>query len=296
MFLDVNVDGIPAPEGREAHTVDFTSVSEGFFSTVGITLLEGRDFLPGDREDGPPVVVINRAMAERFWPRGTPVGQTVRVEIPGWDDVTVVGVVETAKIHSLGEEPTPFLYFPFAQSYNALVSVLAVSQDPDFTVKTLARRVREAYPDLILNGATTLEEHVGVMLIFSRLTALLSSVFAAMALGLSIIGLYGVVSYSVARRAREMGIRLSLGARAGSIVALQLRDGMRMVLVGAGIGLIAAVLVAQTLAGFLVGVAPSDGVTFVGAAGIVLGVALLAAYFPARRASRVNPVEVLKRE
>ena len=296
MFLEVNVDGLPAPEGREAHTVDFTSVSEGFFETAGIALLEGRDFLPEDREDGPPVVVINQAMAERFWPRGNALGQTIRVEIPGWDDVTVVGVVSTAKIHSLVEDPTPFLYFPYAQSYNAQVSVLAVSRGPPSTAGALFRMARETYPDLILNGATTLEEHVGVMLIFSRLTALLASVFAAMALGLSSIGLYGVVSHAVARRSREMGIRLSLGARAGSVVALQLRDSMRLVLFGAGIGLVAAVLVAQALAGFLVGVAHWDATTFAGAAGVVSAVALLAAFFPARRASRVNPVEVLKRD
>jgi predicted permease len=296
MFLDVNVEGMPPPDGRSAHTVDFTSVTPGFFATAGIRLLEGRDFDSSDRGDGVPVAIISRAMADRFWPQGNALGQTINIEIPGWSDPTVVGIVSTAKIHTLGEAPTPFLYLPYTQEYNALVSVLAVSRDPGVTGRDLYRLVRERHPSLIVNGSRTLDEHVGVMLIFSRLTALLSSVFAGMALGLAVIGLYGVVSHAVARRTREMGIRLSLGANTWGVVALQVKDGMRLVFLGGVVGLVAAFLAARGLAGFLVGVDAFDPGTYAGAGVVLSVVALLAAFLPARRASRINPVTALKRE
>jgi predicted permease len=294
MFLDVNVEGVPAPEGRSAHIVDFTSVSPGFFATAGMTLLEGRDFLPEDRADALPVCVINQAMANRFWPGENPLGRIIQVEIPGWDDVSVVGVVSTAKIRSLGEDPTPFMYLPYGQAYNATISVMALTSDPQGTAGELYRWLREAHPDLIVSGSRSLADHIGVMLIFNRLTALLSGLFAAMALGLALIGLYGVVSYSVARRGKEMGIRLSLGATPGSVVALQLKEGLRLVFFGGGVGLVAALGVSRALSGLLVGIESFDPLTFGGAMVALTLVASLAAFVPALRASRVNPVRALK--
>jgi len=295
MFLDVNVEGVSPPEGRSAHIVDFTSVDEGFFRAAGIPLLEGRTFNNEDRADGLPVAVINEAMAREFWPGDRALGRTIQVEVPEWPDVIVVGVVGTAKIHSLGEAPTPFIYLPYAQEYNAWVSFMAVSLgDPGATARELHRLIREGHPDLIVTASTTLEEHIGIMLILRRLSALLSGVFAVIALGLAVLGLYGVVNYAVARRAREMGIRLSLGADPASIVALQLKKGMRLVVVGGVVGLMAAALAARGMAGFLFGVSSFDPLTFGGVALILGSVALLAAYIPARRASRVSPMEVLR--
>lgn len=297
MFLDVNVEGLSPPEGRSAHIVDFTSVDEGFFAAAGISVLEGRTFNGDDRGDGLPVAVINQAMAQRFWPGDRALGRTIQVEVPGWPDVTVVGVVGTAKIHSLGEAPTPFIYLPYAQEYNAWVSFLAVSRgDPEAAARELYRLAREGHPDVIVTASTTLEEHIGIMLILRRVSALLSGVFAVIALGLAALGLYGVVSYAVARRGREMGIRISLGADPASVVVLQLRRGMRLVVVGGVVGLIAAALAARGMAGFLFGVSSTDPLTF-GVVALVLGsVALVAAYIPARRASRVSPMEVLRRD
>ena len=140
----------------------------------------------------------------------------------------MVGVVATAKIHSLGEEPTPFIYLPYAQEYNAWVSFLAVAGGTLGVSRQFYRMAREGHPDLIVTASTTLEEYIGIVLILRRLSALLSGVFAVIALGLAVLGLYGVVSYAVARRAREMGIRISLGAEPASVVALQLKGGMRL--------------------------------------------------------------------
>jgi predicted permease len=297
MILDVNAGGVQPPAGRSAYTVDFTSVDEGFFEVAGIDLLEGRTFDAGDRADGMPVAIVNEAMARRFWPGRSPLGQTIQVEVPGWPDVTVVGVVRTAKIHSLSEDPTPFLYLPYGQEFNAWVTVLAKTRgDATATAQSTFRLLREDYPKLVVTGTKTLEEHVGVMFILRRLSVTLSGVFAVVALALAVMGLYGVVSYAVARRAREMGIRLSLGAAPKSVIALQLKDGMQLVGAGAGLGILAASAVAQGLSGFLYGVSVFDAVTFGSVIAVLALVALVATYVPARRAGRVSPVEVLNRE
>lgn len=297
MMLEVNVEGVSAPEGRSAHQVDFTSVDGGFFAAAGISLLEGRTFDDSDRPESPPVAIVNEAMAEHFWPNQSAVGRTIRVEIPGWADPTVVGVVSTAKIRSLAEPPTPFIYLPYGQEYNAWVSVLAVTPgDPRALAADLYALLRRRYPDAIVTNTTTLEEHVGIMLILRRLSAVASVFFALVALGLAVMGLYGVVSYAVARGSREMAIRLSLGAEPASVVALQLRRGMVLVGVGGALGLLGAWMVARGMSGLLFGVSPRDPVTFVGVAVLLTGVALMAAYIPARRASRVNPVVSLKAE
>ena len=166
--------------------------------------------------------------------------------------------------------------------------------DPEGVSRQLYRQVREQHPDLIVTSSSTLEEHIGVMLILRRLSALLSGVFAVMALGLSVLGLYGVVSYGVARRGREMAIRISLGAEPASVVALQLRGGMRLAAWGGVLGLLGAWLGGKAMASFLFGVSPADPLTF-GAVTLILGaVALVAAYIPARRASRADPVETLR--
>jgi predicted permease len=297
MMLEVNADGVPPPEGRSAHQVEFTSVDQGFFDAAGIPLLDGRTFTGDDRADGIPVVVVNEALARHFWPGESALGRTVRVEAPGWPDVTVVGVVGTAKIRTLGEAPTPFIYYPYSQEYNAWVSVLAVSRgDPEVTSREMYRLLRERHPDLIVTASTTVEDHIGIMLILRRLSALLSAAFAVVALGLAVMGLYGVVNHAVARRAKEMGIRISLGAAPGSVVALQLGRGMRLVVMGGLLGMAGAAALARTLETFLLGVSALDPVTFLVAPGLMGVVGLAAAYLPARSASRVNPVEVLKRD
>jgi hypothetical protein len=297
MFLDVNVDGIAPPEGRSAHIVDFTSVDEHFFEAAGIPLLAGRTFTSADDSMAAPVAVINQAMARRFWPDESPLGRIIRVEVPGFPPVEVVGVVGTAKIRSLGEAPTPFLYLPYAQQYNAWVSFVAVSRgDPQAASQDLFRMVREGYPEVIVTATMTLDEHIGIVLFFRQLSAALMGVVAVLALGLAVLGLYGVVSYAVARRAREMGIRRSLGAAPSSVVTLQLRQGLRLVVMGGAVGLFAAFLAAQGLSGFFFGISAADPITY-GAVVFVLGsTSIVAAYLPARRASRVSPVDVLKRD
>jgi predicted permease len=297
MIIDVRVEGVPPPPGRSAHSVDFTSVDSGFFAAAGIPLLEGRDFREEDRADGTPVAIINEAMAQRFWPGESSLGRTIHLDAPGFDDPVVIGVARTAKIRSLEEHPRPFIYLPYAQEFNSWVTVLATTRgDPTATARELHRLLRTSHPDVIVTKSTTLAEHIGIMHVARRLSAALSSVLAGLALFLAAVGLWGVVSFAVALRTREMGIRMALGSEPRGVVALMVRGGMRLVLLGGGVGLAGALLISRGLSRFLFGVSALDPLTF--SAGIlVLSVTgALAAYVPARRASHADPVRALRAE
>jgi predicted permease len=295
MFLDVSVEGVPPPPGRDFHLVDFTSVDEGFFDASGIDLVEGRNFDTGDRDDGEPVAIINQVMADRFWPGESAVGKVIQVS--GFDSRTVVGVASSTKVRTLSEAPRPFMYLPYEQWYSAWVTILAKTEaDAGATAQRLFRMVREADPDAIITDTKTMEEHIGVQFIPRRLSVALSGVFSAVALFLALIGLFGVVSFSIARRQREMGIRMALGAGGSGVVWLMVREGMKVVVIGGALGILASAGLAQLLQTFLYGVPPLDPVTFLTVPGLLAGVGVAAAYFPARKASRVNPVEVLKRD
>jgi predicted permease len=299
MFLDVNVDGVAPPPDRGAHYVDFTSVDPGFFAAAGIPILEGRNFDSRDDADGEPVAIISQAMADRFWPGESALGRTFRVEVPGWaHDRRVVGVSRTTKVKTLGEPPRPFIYLPYGQEYNAWMTILARTDGPPGTAEGVARDLlqlfREVHPEGILFDSGTLEEHIGVMLIARRVSAMLASVFAGVALLLAVIGLYGVVSFAVARRTAEVGIRVSLGAHSGSVVRLMVAGGMRLAAAGAAVGLVLAAVLARLTSGFLFGVEPLDPGTFLGVTAVLVGVALVAAVIPAMRAARVDPLEALR--
>jgi len=297
MILDVTVDGVPPPTGRSAHSVDFTSVDSSFFAAAGIPLLEGRNFGVQDRGDAIPVAIINEAMAQKFWPGESPLGRTIHLQTAGFDDRIVIGVARTAKIRSLEEQPRPFIYFPFAQEFNYWVTVLAPTRaDPTTTARELHRLLRTNYPDIIVTKSTSLAEHIGIMHVARRLSAMLSTALAGLALFLAAVGLWGVVSFAVALRTREMGIRIALGSAPGGVVALMVRGGMRLVLVGGGVGLAGALLISRGLSRFLFGVSALDPVTFSAGILVLLATGMLAAYVPARRASHADPVRALRAE
>ncbi len=293
--VDINVDGFPTPPGRQGYLIDRTEVDAGFFDAAGIPILRGRDFDDSDVSGGEPVVIINQVLAQRFWPDGNPVGETIR-EGDG-NELRIVGVAGNAKIRSLGEEPTPFIYYPYSQDYASFVTVLArTSGSAEQTTAQLLDLLRTMDPETPIIESKTMKEHLSVMLIPARLSAFLSTLFGALAVGLAVIGLYGVVSYAVAQRRREMGIRMSLGATRRSVVGLAVGGGMKLVALGGIIGLSLAFLATRVLRGFLFGIAPLDPVVFLAVPTVLGVVALLAAYLPARRASRVDPVRALKAE
>jgi predicted permease len=288
------IDGVENPPDRDGHSADWAIVDAGFFDVVGLRIVQGRNFQETDVEDGPEVIIINEAFAERFWSGQDPIGKRLRRSGNDWQ---VVGVATTAKIRALNEAPRPFVYRPYSQAFNAFITVLASTQvDDEGTAREMLAVARELDPELWLWEVKTMRRHLDILLVPARLSALLLSVFAALALTIASIGLYGMVSYAVAQRTREVGIRMSLGANDGSVIRLLLGSGMKLVAVGGAIGMALAFVVARSLQSLLIGIDSFDAATFVVVPIVLGGVAAIAAYIPARRASGVNPITALKAE
>jgi len=289
------IDGMPPPEGQDFHSVDYARIDEGYPDAAGLRLVQGRGFTRSDGPDSEPVVIVNEAFAKRFFPDGDPLGRSIRQY--GEGDVTIVGVMETARIRQLGEAPRPFVYGNLRQSRPTFVTVVAsTSGDPERTALAMFGEARSLDPEIMVYSTKTMERHLAVMLLPRRLGAVVVSVFAVLALVLASIGLYGIVSYAVSRRVREVGIRLSLGADAGGVTWMLTRSGIRLVAIGGVIGLLASTLVTRLLGRLLFGVAPLDPVTFLGVPALFAVVATVASWVPAHRATRVDPVRALRSE
>ncbi len=295
--MDFNVDGHVPPADHGAFIADRAEVDGQFFDAAGIRLLRGRTFAESDLPDTQQVAMISEAMALRFWPDGDAVGRLIRTPNPATDDLLVIGVVSDAKVRTLGEAPRNMVYRPFSQRFARQVTVVArTSVDPQQTALALLTAGREIDPDLWVWETKTMDRHLATMYLAAQLSAFVLSAFAVLALLLSSIGLYGVVSYAMARRTREVGIRMALGASPGRVVKLLAFEGLKLVFVGGGLGLVAAFAVSRLLSGLLFGVGTLDIATFV-AVPLVLGFsACVAAYLPARRASQVDPVLAMRAE
>lgn len=290
----VRVDGVAPPPESDAWEVSFAWVDGGFFPAAGIDRVEGRLLDDSDREGARRALVVNRAFAETFFADGSAVGRTVRV---GDDEHTVVGVVETVKARSLAEAPRPFIYGSRLQSdvvFAWVVAAVRPGVDPRTLALRLSRAGRELDPGLRVYTQTTMERHLAVVQLPGRLTALAGSAFALLALILAAVGLYGVVSYAVASRSREVGIRMSLGAEGREVVAMLMGGGLKLVAVGAAVGGLLSVAFAHLLSRFLFGVAALDPLAFGATGAVLVAVAVLAAWIPARRATRVDPVRALR--
>jgi predicted permease len=295
-YQSFRIQEVDPQPGQEGPRLTYTEVSPGYFAAMSIPILAGREFSAEDRAGGPGAVVVSRAFADRFWPGQDPLGREVfrgTNEKP-W---TVVGIAGDVKLHSMGEAPQPFLYFPMDQSPPHNLQLLIRGALPQAELAAILRRViREVNPSLLVMEVKTMDQHLELPLFGPRAAGALLGTFGFLALLLSSMGLYGVVSFSVARRVREMGIRLSLGADAGQVVRMVVGRVLGVVALGGVAGLAAAVVLARLVRFFLVGISPADPLTLV-AIPLVLGsVALMAALIPARRASRVNPVEALRAE
>jgi predicted permease len=276
--------------------VDKAYVDSGFFDAAGIPILRGRNFNDTDRTDSPQVAIVNETLARRFWPGEDAIGRTIRLE--SGPDLMVVGVARDAKVRDLSESPQPFIYRPYyGQSYSTFMEIIArTSVNAERTALDMVATARELDPELFLFDPRTLERHLGFVLLPFRLSAWILSAFAALAVALASVGLYGIVSYSVSQRTREVGIRMSLGASVRAVTLMLMGSGMRLVVVGSVVGLVLSYLLSQALSGLLFGIDALDMFTFAAAPLILLAVAALAAYVAAHRASRINPVNALRAE
>jgi predicted permease len=294
--IDINVDGVEPPEGREAHVVDRATVSPGYFDAVGIRLLRGRNFQTSDLPDAQPVAIVNEALVDKFFPGQDALGRMLRQSGEG-QNLLIVGITSTAKIRSIGESPRPFVYRPYSQAYTPFITMVAqTSGDSEALARNLILAAKDVDPDVWLWEAKTMSRYLGIVLLPSRLSAVLLSAFAVLALALASIGLYGIVSYSVAQRSREVGIRMSLGADGSKVVGMLMGGGLKLVAVGGALGVLAALALAPALGSLLFGVRPMDVVSFTVMPLVLALVAITAAYIPARRASRIDPVRALRTE
>jgi predicted permease len=273
-------------------------VGPDYFATVGTPLVAGRDFAVGDSSGAPRVAIVSETAAGSFWPGADALGKVVRLNAPDSPAVRIVGIAHDVKIRQLTERPQPYLYLPLAQNPAPDVSVLVrTAGDPRHVEAALRNLVAGLDPDVPLAGVRTLEELVaGRALLLPRLSAQFAGVFAALAVLLAVIGLYGVMSYSVNQRAREIGIRMALGARGTTVVAMVLRGGMRLAAAGLALGVVLALAATRLLAGVLYGVKPADPTTYAAVALLLAAVAAAACLFPARRAAGVDPLIALRSE
>ena len=297
--------------GREnLPRIDFTVTDEHFLSTYGIPLLSGRDFQAADTAERPPVALISEAAVRRFFPRENPVGRVVHLGAPGdvptagsarlSADVTIVGVFGDIRNEGLKDEPAPQILGLYRQlpTVNVGFKDLGVrtAGDPLPVVPAIADRLRRLDPDIPLSEVATAREIVVHQTSNTRFTTALLGLFALLGTSLALIGVYGVVSYSAAQRTREIGVRVALGARGPQILWLILRPGIVLGTIGAALGIAGAAAARRVLSSMLFGVSSLDLSTYAGAAGLVLLAVAFACAIPARRATRVDPMVVLRHE
>ncbi|WP_224367415.1 ABC transporter permease [Hyalangium versicolor] len=290
-----SIEGRPNMDAGAVQDAEAFAVSPGYFQAMDIPLRSGRLIEPRDGASSPLVALISETLARRYWPGRDPLGARISVDGTHW--FTLVGVVGDVRAAALQQEPYPQLYLPVSQQPRRTM-YLAVSSagEPMDLVSALRREVAELDPQLPVADVLTLEQRLGDAIAKPRLNVVLLGGFAAVALVLAGIGIYGVISQMVAQRTREIGIRMALGARPEDVRHLMIRQGVMPAVVGIGLGLVAAWASSRLLSSLLYGVSATDPVSFLVVPLFLLGVALFAAWLPARRATRVDPTEALRQE
>jgi putative ABC transport system permease protein len=294
----VSVEGRPDPGPDKRPDVVTRVVSQDYFDAMGIRLLRGRKFDERtDRADSRPVAVVSETMARRLWPGEDPIGKRVQPGEPdpnGW--IEVVGVAGDVRQFDLAAEPRLQMYLPYAQFEWFVPRQLVVKTDgePAGLAAAVRKTVWELDRDQPVSDVRTMEEVLSGSVARQRFSTLLLGVFAALALLLAAVGIYGVMSYAVAQRTREIGIRIALGAQAGSVLRLMVGQGLKLAAAGVALGLVGALLLTRLMSSLLFGVSATDPATLVCISVVLVGVALLASYIPARRAAKVDPLVALR--
>jgi predicted permease len=293
----VVAEGQPVPADRQGIAAEYSVVAPGLFRALGVPLLRGRDIDEHDVAGAPDVAIINRTLADLLWPGQDPIGRRLRIGLADAPLREVVGVVGDIRYRTLGEGARPFIWRPVAQSYRSQMSILVrAAADPAGLLEPVRREIRALDAGLPVYGLKTMSVHMGHALWWTRMGAALAATFGGLALLLAAIGLYGVVSYSVAQRTKEIGIRMALGARRADVLRLVVGQGMLLVLAGTAAGLLAALAAGRVVSSLLYGVGAFEPLTLLAITVILCGAALLATWLPARRAARVDPMVALRYE
>ena len=291
------IEGLPREPDNQLPQTNYSSVSPDYFRAMGIPLLTGRAFSSRDVSNSPRVAIISESFATRFFPNESPIGKRINVTTGPEAFREIVGVVGDVKQKGLNRETLPHTYEPFAQAPSQFMTmVVRTAVDPNSVVPAIRGKVFGIDNELPLQSVRTLDRVIANSISKQRFTSAVLSVFAAVALLLAIAGLYGVVSYAVSQRTRELGIRIALGARGPDVLRLVLRQGMAFVLLGEVLGLLGAYGLTRLLSGLLFGITPTDTLTFGFVTVLLSSVAFLACYLPARSAGRVDPLVALRCE
>jgi putative ABC transport system permease protein len=296
------IEDQPVAPGQPRPDEQVRFVSAGYFTTMGIPFLKGRDITAGDLPDKPQVVIANEVLVRKFWPNKEPLGKRISfsTQNPKWYEI--VGVVGNVKHRGLDLEETPEFYIPFLQPLFAdanvqpMYVVMRTSSEPLSSASVVRNEVAAIDRDQPVSSLMTMEQRISDSVAPRRFNMFLMGLFAALALILAAIGIYGIMAFAVGQRTHEIGIRIALGAGRGDVLRLVLRTGLGLILIGIAIGLAVAFAATRVMSTLLFGVSPNDPVTFLGEALLLAFVGLLACYIPARRATKVDPLVALRYE
>jgi predicted permease len=293
--VSFSIEGRPAPRPNEESSADNRVVTERYFRTMGIRLLRGREFDERDREGATPVVIINETMARRYWPNEDPVG--ARINLGQGNKPEIIGVVNDVKSFGLEEQTHPDIYRPFAQAQFSLIAfAVRTSGDPLGLVAAVKNAIYAVDKDQPVFKVITMEKLSAESITLRRVSMLLIGGLSALALILAAIGVYGVMSYTISQQRREIGLRMALGAQANDVLKLVISQGMKPALVGMIIGLLASFALTRLIKNLLFGVSATDPATFVLISILLGGVALMACWIPAQRATKIDPMIALRCE
>jgi predicted permease len=301
LAINYNRNSVFFPERHQAAheglPIAATWVDPDYFPTLGVPVLRGRNFIRADSKDAPKVAIVNEAFTRKYWPGSDPIGRHFRVRTPDGTEYEVVGVVADYKVETVGEKPTPYIHYSFAQQPTTGVVLLARSAgDGDALVGAIRREVLAMEPHAVFLDSQTMQAQVDTTLLPARLAAQTIGLVSLVATLLAATGLYGVIAYTVSRRTREIGIRMALGADQRGVLGMIMRQGLSVAGIGLLVGAVLAYVAARAFASGLYGVGAADPIAWAGAVGVLAGAAALANYIPARRASRIAPSLALRME
>ena len=297
VLLTVFPEGQAQDSSFKGSLIAFNDITPGYFDALRIPLSKGRAFNEFDGDLGKIVVIVNQAVGRQLWPGEDALAKRFTIVQHPETLYEVVGVVADSVVNNPGEDPTPMIYRPMQQEYAPAAALIVRTRgEPGKQIGAVRDQVQALDKNMPLRNTGTIEEQIGQGLWASRMGAALLSIFGGLALLLAMVGIYGVMSYSVTQRRQEIGLRMALGAQAGDVLRMVLRQGMVLALTGAGVGVVAALLAGQLIANLLYRISPRDPLTVIGVTAILAAVALIACYIPARSATRVDPLVALRTE
>ena len=289
----IEVDGYQPPP-NEQPTAEYNEVTEGYFTTLGIPIVSGREFMRTDDENAPPLAIINETMAAKYWPGKDPVGQRLKAK-DRW--LQIVGIAKNSNYHSKTETPIPFFYVPLRQNFRVQNSlVIRTRETPGAMMTALAREVHALDPNLAPLITERLQDQIDLISYSQRLAVSLVALFGGMALFLAAIGLYAVVSYTVSQGTRELGLRMALGAGTKDLMRLVMSRGLFLTASGVAIGVLAAFMLTRLMSNMLYKISPHDPLAFGSAIAVITIASLAACFFPAWRATRIDPIQALREQ